>query len=130
MVWDAEKLKASKHKYNQSEKGKEKNRLQRQKYVANKDNRHKLRMLAWKKRGLKYYPEDLCQIYEEVQCCSFCSIQLTKNFMEHNHTTGSFRGFTCSSCNTTLGRTDSLFRMMMKELKLIFNLPKVLKIKY
>ncbi len=116
----------SKQKYNRSEKGKEKNREYQKKQRADPKNRYKNRFLHWKKRGLKYYPENINEEYEKKQDCSFCYKSLTRNFMEHNHTTGSFRGFTCSSCNTSIGNTDKYFRTCMRELKLIFDLPKVL----
>ena len=84
-------------------------------------------MLEWNKRGLKYYPTNLFQEYEKKQTCSFCNTSLKRNFMEHNHITGSFRGFTCSSCNTNLGNTDKNFTNCMNEIKFIFNLPNVIK---
>ena len=83
-------------------------------------------MVNWRRRGLKYYPDNICELYElENQACHFCGKHKIKLMMEHNHTTGSFRGFTCSGCNINLGITDRRFRSVMKELLLISNLPKV-----
>lgn len=115
-----------KKRYNDSEKGKKKNREWQVRYRADPKNRHKTRMRDWKKRGLKYYPEDIHFQYETNQNCYFCNKELKKNWMEHNHTTGSFRGFTCSSCNTILGNTDKNFRILMRELKFVFRLPFVI----
>jgi len=84
-------------------------------------------MQSWRKRNLKYYPEDIFIQYEKKQNCYFCNKELKKNWMEHNHITGSFRGFTCNSCNTHLGNTDKHFKYCMNELKFLFNLPFVLK---
>tara|TARA_R110002012_G_scaffold159842_1_gene321491 strand:+ start:553 stop:960 length:408 start_codon:yes stop_codon:yes gene_type:complete len=127
--WTKEDQAKSKKKYNDSEKGKKKNREQAAKYRANPENRHRLRQFNWNQRGLKYYPADIHIQYELPQICSFCPDKpLKKNWMEHNHTTGSFRGWTCNSCNGHLGWTDKYFNMVMRELKLLFNLPNVLKI--
>ena len=119
----------SKQKYNRSEKGKSKNREYQKKQRANPKNRYKIRLLHWRKGGLRYYPENINEEYEKEQNCHFCNKLLTKNFMEHNHTTGSFRGFTCSSCNTHMGQSDKDFRICMNEIKFLFNLPSIIKIK-
>ena len=116
----------SKQKYNRSEKGKAKNREYQQKQRANPKNRYKNRLIHWRFRGLKYYPENINEEYEREQNCYFCNKLLTKNFMEHNHT-GSFRGFTCSSCNTSIGSTDKNFRLCMNELKFLCKLPIIIK---
>ena len=118
----------SKQKYNRSEKGKAKNREYQKKQRANPKNRYRNRLIHWKQRGLKYYPDNLNEEYEKEQNCEFCNKLLNINFMEHNHISGSFRGFTCSSCNTKLGNTDKYFIMSMNELKFIFNLPKIFKL--
>ena len=116
-----------KRRYNQSEKGKENNRKLAAEYRADTSHRHKLRMHSWKKRGLKYYPNNLCELYEdEHMMCDFCFKNMKKKMMEHNHITGAFRGFTCSSCNTKLGFVDNNFNILMRELKFVFNLPKVI----
>ena len=127
MLSDKEKRAIYRKRYNDSEKGKLSNKNQSIRYRANPNNRHKCRMRDWKKRGLKYYPIDIHEQYETKQNCYFCSKELKKNWMEHNHTTGQFRGFTCSSCNTNLAYTDKYFRMLMKELKFIFSLPNIIK---
>ena len=126
MLTEKEKRAIYKKRYNSSEKGKIKNREQAKRFRANTNNRFKQRLWNWKKRGLKYYPENLNEVYESKQNCSFCYKPLKINFMEHNHTTGSFRGFACSSCNTKLGNTDKYFRTLMRELKFIVKLPKLL----
>ena len=118
----------SKQKYNQSEKGKKMNSEYQKKRRANPDNRFKIRILEWKKRGLKYYPNNINEEYEKKQNCNFCNKELKKNFMEHNHITGSFRGFTCSSCNTVLGNNEKNFNLCMKELLFIKSLPSVFNI--
>ena len=127
MLSEKEKRAIYKKRYNDSEKGKLANKNQAIRYRANPNNRHKCRMRDWKKRGLKYYPIDIHEQYETKQNCYFCSKELKKNWMEHNHITGQFRGFTCSSCNTNLSYTDKYFRMLMKELKFIFSLPNIIK---
>ena len=125
MLSEKEKRAIYRKRYNDSEKGKKSNRLHSQRFRDNPNNRHKTRMLYWKKRGLKYYPVNIHLEYEKKQNCYFCSKQLKKNWMEHNHTSGSFRGFTCSSCNTILSYTDKNFRSCMKELKFHFHIPEV-----
>ena len=127
MLSDKEKLAIYRKRYNDSEKGKLSNKNQSKRYRANPNNRHKCRIRDWKKRGLKYYPIDIHEQYEIKQNCYFCSKELKKNFMEHNHTTGSFRGFTCNSCNTLIGNTDKYFRILMRELKFIIRIPRVFK---
>ena len=116
----------SKQKYNRSEKGKRKNAEYQRKRRADPKYREYHTFLSWKKRGLKYYPKNLFTEYEKKQNCYFCNKELKKNFMEHNHITGSFRGFTCSSCNTNLGNTDKFFKICMNELKFIFNPPSII----
>tara|TARA_R110000823_G_scaffold116891_6_gene240136 strand:+ start:1374 stop:1760 length:387 start_codon:yes stop_codon:yes gene_type:complete len=115
-----------KKKWNASEKGKKSNRDSAKRHRDNPENRHKCRHHNWKSRGLKYYPADIHIQYELPQICSFCPDKpLKKNWMEHNHTTGSFRGWTCNSCNGMLGWTDKYFNMVMRELKFNFKRPKV-----
>tara|TARA_R110002167_G_scaffold74484_1_gene208439 strand:- start:236 stop:628 length:393 start_codon:yes stop_codon:yes gene_type:complete len=122
-----EKQKEYKRRYNHSEKGKENNRRLATEYRADKSHRHSLRMLGWKKRGLQYYPNNLSELYEDDNMiCDFCGKNMKRKMMEHNHITGCFRGFTCSSCNTKLGVVDKYFVMLMRELVFVFNLPKVI----
>jgi len=125
MLSDKQKRAVYRKRYNDSEKGKRMNRAQSQRFRDNPDNRHKKRMSDWKKRGLKYYPDDIHIEYEKKQNCYFCSKELKKNWMEHNHTTGSFRGFTCSSCNTLISYTDKNMRATVNEFKFILRMPKV-----
>jgi len=125
MLSDKQKRAVYRKRYNDSEKGKRNNRAQSQRFRDNPDNRHKTRMSHWKKRGLKYYPDDIHIEYEKKQNCYFCSKELKNNWMEHNHTTGSFRGFTCSSCNTLISYTDKNMRATVNEFKFILRMPKV-----
>ena len=116
----------AKQKYNKSEKGRKKNAEYQALRRKDEKYRHYHKLQGWKKRGLKYYPQDICEKADKKNNCFFCNISLKKNMMEHNHTTGTFRGFTCSSCNTYLGITDKNFNLVMKELKFMFNLPKII----
>ena len=117
----------SKQKYNRSDKGKRKNAEYQKKRRADPKYREEQTFFSWKKRGLKYYPQDLFTEYEKKQNCDFCNKELKRTFMEHNHISGSFRGFTCYSCNTKLGNTDKFFKICMNELKFIFNPPSIIK---
>ena len=116
----------SRQKYNRSEKGKKKNAEYQAKRRRDPKLRHHYKLQQWTKRGLKYYPEDICEKADEDNNCFFCNIKLKKSWMEHNHITGSFRGFTCSSCNTHLGITDKNFNLVMKELTFVVCLPKII----
>jgi len=41
--------------------------------------------------------------------CGICSIEInTSSHADHNHETGKARGILCSSCNTLLGRLESV----------------------
>ena len=117
----------SKQKYNQSDKGKLKNAEYQRNRRKNPEYRKHYAFVGWHKRGLKYYPDNLFEEYEKKQNCSFCHKELKRNFMEHNHTTGTFRGFTCSSCNTSLGNTDKSFRNCMNEIMFLNKMPLVIK---
>ena len=118
----------SKQKYNRSEKGKKKNAEYARKRRADPKYREEKLYFGWKRRGLKYYPDNLFLEYEKKQKCHYCNKELKKNIMEHNHITGSFRGFTCQSCNIKVAWTDKYFKMCMNELNFINNKPSVYNI--
>ena len=122
----SEKSKIWKRKYNNSEKGKAANAAyQRRKRQEDPLFCQKQKLLSWKTRGLKYYPNDILNQLTKEQICCYCNKELKKNVMEHNHKTGTFRGWSCSSCNTYKGVNDAKINLCMNELKLIFKLPKV-----
>lgn len=68
---------------------------------------------SWIKQGMVDPYNDNCEtIYNrfgKTNHCDICNIQLfpyTRQCMEHNHTTGLFRGFVCPSCNIRIGYAE------------------------
>ena len=56
------------------------------------------------KRGIT--PEDLIDTYErQEECCAICNkhIEISDSAIDHNHSTGEFRGVLCKKCNRGLG---------------------------
>ena len=124
-----EKSKIWKRTYNNSEKGKATNAAyQKRKRQEDPIFCRKQKLLCWKTRGLKYYPDDILIQLEKEQICCYCNKELKKNVMEHNHKTGTFRGWSCNSCNTYKGVNDAKINLCMNELKLIFKLPKIFRV--
>ena len=91
----------------------------------------------WRKDKVKYSDgnlRDLTDRYLATNECELCHQDISGNTskislrnMDHNHTTGYFRWVCCRSCNVRLGKIDRAHLLVIKELKLIFNLPPVLK---
>jgi hypothetical protein len=51
-------------------------------------------------------PEDLINVYQkQKECCAICNkhISLSDSAIDHNHSTGEFRGVLCKKCNRGLG---------------------------
>jgi hypothetical protein len=51
-------------------------------------------------------PEQLVDRYEQQEeCCAICKkhIELDNSAIDHNHSTGEFRGVLCKQCNRALG---------------------------
>lgn len=62
--------------------------------AANKDKR---RAYGWKVRGL---PTPTTERTTFCECCGiFCVVRL-----DHDHTTGKFRGWLCNNCNLGIGK--------------------------
>jgi hypothetical protein len=56
------------------------------------------------RRGIT--PEELVDSYEQQEgCCAICNeeITLSNSAIDHNHSTGEFRGVLCKQCNRALG---------------------------
>jgi len=56
------------------------------------------------RRGIT--PEQLVDRYERQEgCCAICKVEveLSDSAIDHNHTTGEFRGVLCRQCNRALG---------------------------
>jgi recombination endonuclease VII len=65
------------------------------------DNREKERTRSWRKQGL---PEPTRPCPENCEICGRAAWLETRAFaLDHDHSTGAFRGWLCSPCNTALG---------------------------
>ncbi len=59
------------------------------------------------KRRYGMSPEDLQQLLETQQNrCAICSDELTRPFIDHNHSTGHVRGVVCCRCNSWLAAIE------------------------
>ena len=123
--------KESIRKANAKCKAKNKERYAEAKKKYRQSDKGKMMMLkdAWKQGGLKTKWQDVWEIYVLATNCYFCNKILKDKCMDHNHTTGMFRGVCCKSCNEKLGITDRNFRAVISEIKFINNLPSIIKSK-
>ena len=70
---------------------------------------------SWKRRGIKDIEN---QIFTDTKydiayakqkgCCAICEMPQTLLYVDHDHTTGFFRGLLCSPCNISLGHYEKL----------------------
>ena len=124
--------KESKKRYNQ--KHKEKIKQAKATYRKSQKGRKMMMIDAWRSKNVK---GDLYKIYDEyinAEKCYICNNNLISQTgkyslrnMDHNHTTGYYRYTICRGCNVKLGKVDFNFRNVINELKMINNLPIVIK---
>jgi uncharacterized protein with PIN domain len=91
----------------------------------------------WRKDNVLYGEGDLRDLadrYFNTDLCELCNSDIKSDTskislrnMDHNHSTRYFRWVVCRSCNFRLGKRDRFFLMVMKELKFVFNPPKVIR---
>ncbi len=95
------------------------------------------------KSNLRKYKVNLTNFEEEyerhlsITNCESCYCILTRDrytkkttkTFDHNHITGYYRNTICNKCNIYRGQVDKRYKLVINELKFIFNLPSIL-IKY
>lgn len=63
----------------------------------------------WKSKGLIGDYDNIYDLWKNAKNCDYCNIELingqkglNRKCMEHNHTTGEFRGICCHKCNMNM----------------------------
>ncbi len=116
------------------EKHKQQIKLSKAKYRKTEKGKKNMMLDAWRKNNVK---GDLHKIYDEyinTNECYICNNNLISEKakyslrnMDHNHITGYYRFTICRGCNIRLGKVDFNFRNVINELKMLNNLPIVIK---
>ena len=58
----------------------------------------------WKSRGADLQESDIHE-FEKATCCELCNKEFTGDkVLDHDHTTGLYRGALCRQCNASLGK--------------------------
>lgn len=78
---------------------KEKRKVANQKYRhKNKATKQQMRIWSWKSNGIP------TPTRPEPKACECCGLPATRTLhVDHDHTTGEFRGWLCQQCNCALG---------------------------
>lgn len=68
-------------------------------------NKHTLMETQWKTRGIidMTYLKFLDELQKQNNKCKICEKILTKPQVDHDHSTGKYRGILCIACNNGLG---------------------------
>jgi len=73
--------------------------------VYRKENKPMLSESQWRKRGIKdmTYEKFLSEVEKQDGMCKICGVKMVKPQVDHDHTTGHYRGILCVPCNSGLG---------------------------
>lgn len=55
-------------------------------------------------------------IEEHNNCCPICNKLLEKKIIDHDHSTGNFRGVICNKCNTILGMANDNIEILQNSI--------------
>ena len=85
-----------------------------------KQNKPTLSEAQWKRRGIKgmTYDKFLIEVENQNGLCKICRKKMTKPQVDHDHTTGKYRGILCLPCNAGLGiyeKNRTLFMTYLEE---------------
>lgn len=57
----------------------------------------------WRKKGVKITQEQLDKHFQ-INFCQMCGVKIKSKQLDHDHTTGYYRGTLCKLCNNGLGK--------------------------
>ena len=116
------------------EKHKEEIKKSKAKYRKTDKGRKGMMIDAWRKKKVKGDLNEIYNDYINTNQCYICNSNLINDNnkyslrnMDHNHTTGYYRFTICRGCNIKLGKIDFNFRNVISEIKMLNNLPIVIK---